>query len=66
MIKYDQTNTGTGLQFMDFILADGLEIGESVAENTYAEFSADVKLQNKTTGINLDLANKDQTGNNYM
>ncbi len=69
MLKFAQTASSlssNGMQYMDFILADGLEIGENAPENSYAEFSADVKLLNRETGINFDLANKNHTGNTFM
>lgn len=69
MLKFDQvasTASSDNLQFMAFTLDEGIVIGENAPENSYAEFSADVKLQNKKTGINFEIRNKEQAATAYI
>ena len=60
MLRFDQTGSNASndnLQFMTFTLDEGIPYGENAPANTYAEFSADVKLQNRKTGVNIELSN---------
>ena len=53
MLKYTQSSPGR-LQRMVFTLDEPIAIGENAPENSYAEFSYDLKLENKTTGVTFD------------
>ena len=54
-VKYTQSaGSSTNYQWMEFKLDSPIGIGDSASENTYAEFSYDVKLENSNTGINFE------------
>ncbi len=53
MLKYAQSSPGN-LQRMVFTLDEPIAIGVNASENSYAEFSYDIKLENKTTGVTFD------------
>ncbi len=53
MLKYAQNKPGN-LQRMVFTLDEPIAIGANAPENSYAEFSYDLKLENGTTGVLFD------------
>lgn len=67
-LEFAQTGgtDGDNVQWLKFKLDTPLSIGAGVTENTYAEFSYDVKLANASTGICFDFGKAEYANGYYM
>jgi len=58
-MKYTQAVLGsTNYQWMEFKLDSPIGIGDNASENSYAEISCDMKLENSNTGINFEFGSE--------
>lgn len=68
MFSYTQAASSNSdyLQYIDFSLKTPVKFGEDVAQNTYAEFTADVQLESGKTGITFEFGESGYTYNSQL
>ena len=67
-LKYSQTaaDSSTNFQWMEFQLDTPVGIGDNASENSYAEFSADMKIENASTGIYFEFGASGYASGKHM